>query len=52
MFTRAAQAEETDGRINTENLHHLIIIGGPFLDGDDLQARLKQQVDVFKKHVT
>jgi len=49
MVTRAAHAEEVDGRINFENLNHLIIIGGPFLDGDDLQNRLKQQVMVSFK---
>jgi len=46
MLTRASHAEEVDGRINTENLSHLMILGGPFLEGDDLSARLKQQVTV------
>jgi len=36
--------EEMDGRINTDNLHHLMILGAPFLSGDDLQDQLKQQV--------
>jgi len=44
MATRASHAEEMDGRINTDNLNHLMILGGPYLEGDDLQVRLKQQV--------
>jgi len=44
MYTKASQAEEYDGRINTENLHHLMILGGPFLEGDGLQGRLVAQV--------
>jgi len=47
MVTRASHAEEVDGRINTENLNHLMILGGPFLEGDDLSARLKQQVQAL-----
>jgi len=43
-LTRAAHAEEMDGRINVENLHRLMILGGPYLEGEDLQDRLKQQV--------
>lgn len=39
--------EETDGRINTDNLDHLMVLGAPFLpSGDgDLQDRLKAQVE-------
>jgi len=44
MATKASHAEEMDGRINTENLNHLMILGGPFIEADDLQARLVQQV--------
>jgi len=44
VLTRAAHAEEMDGRINTDNLNRLVILGAPFLDGDDLQAQLKQKV--------
>jgi len=44
MYTRASHAEEMDGRINTENLNHLMILGGPFLEGDNLSDRLKEQV--------
>jgi len=43
-LTRAAHAEEIDGRVNVENLHRLMILGGPYLEGADLQERLKQQV--------
>jgi len=44
MATRANHAEEMDGRINVDSLNHLMILGGPFLEGDELQVRLKQQV--------
>ena len=45
LTTRCQLLEETCGRINTDNLRHVIILGGPYLAlGTDIQTRLKKQV--------
>ena len=45
LVTRCQILEENCGRINSDNLHHFIIMGGPYLPlGSDIQARLKKQV--------
>lgn len=45
VLSRCQQAEEACGRINSDNLNRLIIVGGPFLPlSEQLQAKLKSQV--------
>ena len=45
LVTRCQILEENCGRINTDNLRHVMVIGGPYLPlGTDIQERLKKQV--------
>jgi len=51
--------EEMDGRINTDNLNRVVVLGGPyfiFKQGDKIQDILKAQVKIgtcscFRNHV-
>jgi len=47
LVTRCQMHEEGCGRVNTDNLHHFMLMGVPYLPlGPDIQTRLKQQVFV------
>jgi len=52
MISTCRFYEEMDGRINSENLNHLMVLGCPYLTGDDLQNRLKQQVLAIWRYLT
>lgn len=50
LLTACQHAEERCGRQNVDNLNRFIVIGGPYLEqSDQLQSRLKSQVDVFSE---
>jgi len=44
MISSCRFYEEMDGRVNTEDLNHLMVLGAPYLSGDDLPSMLKKQV--------
>ena len=48
MLTRCQMFEETCGRVNSDNLHHFMVMGAPYLPlSDGLQELLRKQV-LFK----
>ena len=48
LITRCQMHEESCGRVNTDNLHHFMLMGVPYLPlGTDIQTRLKQQVGTY-----
>ena len=45
MLTRCQMFEENCGRVNTDNLHHFMIMGAPYIPlCDGIQDLLRQKV--------
>ena len=45
LLTRCQMLEETCGRINSDNLHHFMVMGAPYFPlSEGLQALLRDQV--------